>query len=85
MDDIFDYIKKDNPSAAVSLLKKFDDSISRLAHNPELGVATKDDRLKKLGYRILIIGRYLVFYVKKADTVQIRRIVHGARQYSFLL
>jgi addiction module RelE/StbE family toxin len=85
LDDIFDYITKDNPSAAVSLLKKFDDAISQLALNPELGVVPKDDRLKKLGYRILIIGKYLVFYVKKADTVQIRRIIHGARQYSFLL
>ena len=84
MDNIFDYITRDNPSAAVSLLKKFDDSI-HLALNPELGVVPKDDRLKKLGYRILIIGKYLVFYVKKANTIQIRRIIHGARQYSFLL
>jgi plasmid stabilization system protein ParE len=45
----------------------------------------KDDRLKKLGYRMLIVGKYLVFYVVKANTVQIRRIIHGARQYSFLL
>ncbi|MBW2644338.1 MAG: type II toxin-antitoxin system RelE/ParE family toxin [Deltaproteobacteria bacterium] len=85
LDNIFDYITKDNPSAAVSLLKKFDDSISHLAFNPELGVVPKDDRLKKLGYRILIIGKYLVFYVKKANNIQIRRIIHGARQYSFLL
>jgi addiction module RelE/StbE family toxin len=85
LDDIFDYIMKDNPSATVSLLEKFDDSISQLAVNPGIGVIPKDDRLKKLGYRILIIGRYLVFYVVKANTVQIRRIIHGTRQYSFLL
>jgi toxin ParE1/3/4 len=84
LNDIFDYILRDNPSAAVSLLEKFDHSISQLAVNPEAGVVPKDDRLKKLGYRILIIGKYLVFYVKKANTVQIRRIIHGARQYSFL-
>jgi len=29
LDNIFDYIMKDNPSAAVSLLKKFDYSISQ--------------------------------------------------------
>ena len=83
--DVFDYIMRDNPSAAVSLLEKFDCSISQLAVNPEIGVVPKDDRLKKLGYRILIVGKYLVFYVMKAKTVQIRRIIHGARQYSFLL
>lgn len=85
LNDIFDYILRDNPSAAVSLLEKFDHSISQLALNPEIGVVPKDDRLKKLGYRILIIGKYLVFYVKKANIVQIRRIIHGAMQYSFLL
>ncbi len=85
LDDIFNYIMRDNPSAAVSLLEKFDQSISQLATNPEIGVIPKDARLKKLGYRILIIGKYLVFYVVKTNTVQIRRIIHGARQYSFLL
>ena len=85
LDNIFDYIMMDNPSTAVSMLEKFNHSISQLAFNPELGVAPKDDRLKKLGYRILIIGKYLVFYVVKANIVQIRRIIHGARQYSFLL
>jgi plasmid stabilization system protein ParE len=49
LDDIFDYILQDNPSAARSLLDKFDHSISQLTPNPEIGVIPKDDRLKKLG------------------------------------
>ena len=85
LDDIFNYIMKDNPSAAVSLLDKFERSISRLALNPHLGAVPRDDRLKRLGYRILIVSKYLVFYVVKTETVQIRRILHGARQYGFLL
>ena len=85
LEDIFDYILKDKPSAALSLLENFDHSISQLALNPELGVIPKDDRLKKLGYRMLIVGKYLVFYVVKTNTIQIRRVIHGARKYSFLL
>jgi len=85
LDEIFDYILRDNPSAALSLLEKFDHSISQLAFNPELGVIPKDDRLKNLGYRMLIIEKYLVFYVVKPQTIQIRRIIHGARKYGFLL
>ncbi|MBW1833744.1 MAG: type II toxin-antitoxin system RelE/ParE family toxin [Deltaproteobacteria bacterium] len=73
------------PTAAVSLLEKFDYSITQLAINPGIGVVPKDYRLKKLRYRILIIAKYLVFYVVKANIVQIRRIIHGARQYSFFL
>lgn len=83
--DIFEYIKKDNPTAAISQLEKFDNSISKLALNPFLGVIPKDERLKKLGYRMLIVDKYLAFYIVKTETVQIRRIIHGARRYSFLL
>ncbi len=85
LDEIFDYILKDNPSAALSLLEKFDHSISQLSLNPKLGVIPKDDRLKNLGYRMLIVEKYLVFYVVKPRSIQIRRIIHGARKYSFLL
>ena len=85
LDDIFTYILKDKPSAAASLLNNFDSSISQLAFNPELGAVPKDERLKKLGYRILVVGKYLIFYVIKGKTVQIRRVIHGARQYDFLL
>ena len=85
LDDILTYILKDKPSAADSLLENFDSSISQLAFNPELGVVPKAERLKKLGYRILVVRKYLVFYVVKGKTVQIRRVIHGARQYGFLL
>jgi toxin ParE1/3/4 len=83
--EIFLYIMKDRPTAAPLLLDEIDSSISVLAYNPEMGIVPKDDRLKMLGYRILIIKKYLVFYVIKSDHIQIRRVLHGARQYSFLL
>ena len=49
LDDIFEYIKKDSPTAAISLLERFDKSISQLALNPFIGVIPKDERLKRLG------------------------------------
>jgi toxin ParE1/3/4 len=87
LEDIFDYIVRDNPRAAASMLEKFDRAVSRLADTPEIGAHPKDDRLRQLGYRILVVSDYLVFYVvkPKVKTVQIRRIIHGARQYGFLL
>ena len=84
MIDIFNYIKEDNPAAAMAQLERFDKSISQLASHPFLGVIPRDERLKKLGYRVLIVDKYLVFYVVKPKTIQIRRIIHGARRYSFL-
>jgi len=85
LEDIFDYIAKDRSTATVSLLDKLDQTISQLADHPELGVVPKDDRLKRRGYRMLIIENYLVFYVIKFETIQIRRIIHGARKYGFLM
>ena len=83
--EIFEYIRKDRLGAASGLLEKVDKSIAALAANPYLGVIPKDERLKRLGYRILVVDKYLVFYVLKPKTVQIRRVIHVARRYSFLL
>jgi toxin ParE1/3/4 len=83
--EIFEYIKRDRPEAASGLLDKFDKSIANLATNPELGIIPKDERLKRLGYRVFVVDKYLVFYVLKPKTVQIRRVIHGARRYDFLL
>ena len=79
--EIFDYIKQDKPTAAATYLERFDESILQLASNPFIGMVPKDGRLKKLGYRILVVDKYLVFYIIKSKTVQIRRVIHGARQY----
>ena len=83
--EILEYILKDNPGAALDQLKRFDQIIGHLASNPRLGAVPNDDRLRKLGYRVLVIDKYLVFYVIKGTVVQIRRILHGARKYEFLL
>ncbi len=71
LNDIFDYILADNPSAAAALLEEFDRLISNLATNPEIGVIPKNQRLERQGYRILIIRKYLVFYVVKEKYIQI--------------
>ena len=83
--DIFDYIKEDNPSAVKNFIDKIDKSILKLETFPQLGVVPQDDRLELLGYRMLVIDNYLIFYVIKENIVEIRRIIHGSRKYSFLL
>jgi toxin ParE1/3/4 len=85
LEEIIEYIQIDSPKAALNLVNKIDEVVSRLQDFPELGVVPKDRHLKKLGYRLLIIGNYLVFYVLIEDTVEIRRVVHGSRNYKFLL
>ncbi|MGE5598410.1 MAG: type II toxin-antitoxin system RelE/ParE family toxin [Bacteroidota bacterium] len=83
--EIMAYIRRDNPAAALDLLDRFDEAVSRLGEFPYLGSVPKDHRLRLLGYRILIVGNYLVFYVVIDDAVEIRRVLHGKRRYEFLL
>lgn len=67
------------------MLNKIDDSIQKLSDFPEMRIMPKDKRLKKLGYRALIIDNYLVFYVITDVFIEIRRILHGSMNYKFIL
>ena len=83
--EIIDYIKIDSPDSAVNFLDRFDRAVVKLETFPLLDISPRDNRLQSLGYRILVIGNYLVFYVVKNSIVEIRKILHGIRRYSFLL
>ena len=83
--DILDYIARDNPAAARAFVDRVDRAVGRLARFPKSGGQPQDTRLRGLGYRLLVVGDHLVFYVVRRRTVQIRRMIHGARRYEFLL
>ena len=83
--DIFDYICEDDPAAASDFIDKLDKAITKLGSFPRSGAVPKDERLRLLGYHMLVFQNYLIFYVIKEKTVEIRRIIHGSRKYSFLL
>ena len=51
-----------------------------------IGANPNNRRLARQGYRMLIVESYLVFYgILEDDTVEIRRILSGKREYRFLL
>ena len=54
-------------------LSKLDESFHRLAEQPYLGSARDDIRK---GYRVYHVGRHLIFYRQKSDTIEIIRILH---------
>jgi len=85
LDEIIDYIILDSEQNALNMVDKFDSAISKLELFPYEGVVPKDNRLQNMGYRVLIVESYLAFYVVKEKVVEIRRIIHGKRNYGFLL
>ncbi len=85
LEEILTYIEKDNIINAARFIDEIDKKISYLAQFPYFGAIPKNERLEKLGYRVLIMQQYLVFYVVKDFVIEIRRILHGRRRYDFLL
>jgi toxin ParE1/3/4 len=83
--EILEYVMLDKPDSAINLLNQLDHSISQLEFFPFQGVTPRDLRLQSLGYRMLIVDNYLVFYIVLGDMIEIRRILHGKRKYNFLV
>lgn len=85
LQDIVDYVNEQSPQAAFMLYDEIITSIGSLAQMPMRCTLMKSSVLRAKGYRVLVIHNYLVFYVVNGETVEIRRILYGRRQYEFLL
>ena len=83
--DIADYINSLFPDAAKRQFDTIIEKISTLTQMPERCPLLKDNNLRLKGYRALKVNNYIVFFVIKGETVQIRRILYGKRNYEWLL
>jgi len=83
--DIVSYLNTLSPQAAIRYYDLIVEKITSLSEMPERCPFVRDVALKAKGYRYLIVESYIVFFVIKADTVQIRRIIFGRRNYEWLL
>jgi addiction module RelE/StbE family toxin len=84
LNDIVNYLNTLSPQAAIRYFDLLVDKIGSLVEMPERCPFVRDVALKAKGYRYLIVESYLVFFVIKDDTVQIRRILYNKRQYEWL-
>ena len=85
MSDIVDYLNTLSPEAAFRYYDLLTERISSLSDMPERCALARDSQLRLRGYRVLIVGQYLVFFVIIGDTVQVRRIIYSRRQYEALI
>ena len=85
LNDIVSYLNTLSPQAAIRYYDLLVEKISSLVEMPERCPFVRNIALKAKGYRYLIVENYLVFFVIKGDTVQIRRILYNKRQYKWLL
>ena len=76
LDEIAEYIAKDNPYAAIKVVEAIESQVNLLASQPAIG---RTGRV--LGTRELVITNmpYLVPYRIKNNTVEILRVFHTSR------
>lgn len=82
VDAIWDRIAADDPAAATRLIKRIADTAAMLADFPESGAARPEIGE---GMRSLVSEKYLILYRVGPDSVDIVRVIHGARNLLGLL
>lgn len=83
--EIISFIAADNPTAALTTADKIEKNINLLSENPKLGRIPRDEDIKNLGYRYLVVQNYIIFYTVEDKTIFVHRILHGSRNYRTLL
>ena len=83
--DVIDYLNTLSKEVALNYYDRLTSEISSLRIIPERCPRPRDLALAAKGYRYLVVGNYLVFYVVSGNIVQIRRILYARRDYKQLL
>jgi len=84
LEEIADYIARDNPARAATFVAELEAKCRAVAETPELYPARTD---LAPGLRTAVHRRYLVLYrdLQGKNTVRIERVLHSARNLSRLL
>ena len=83
--DVIDYLNTLSRDSALKCYDRLVSEIASLSTMPERCPRPRDLALAAKGYRYLVVGNYLAFYVVAGNTVQIRRILYARRDYKKLL
>ena len=76
LDEIWDYIARDNPGAASRLIERIAERCHLYAGQPMLGAACPQ---LAPDLRQFSVGNYVVFYQPQDDGILVVRVLHSAR------
>lgn len=85
LEEIVAYLNKFYSETAIKYYDLIISEIAKLSDNPKRCALVREDILRQKGYRYLIVANYIVFFVIKDKTVQIRRILYNKQQYKDFL
>ena len=82
LDELWDYLAAKNPDAADRMVDAVLESSRMHVRFPGMGQSR--DELRP-GLRCFVVSPYVVFYRPIEDTIEVLRILHGARDMSRLI
>ena len=85
LNEIKSYLTNVLKTSSSSIFEKILEQVKILKAHPFTYSVHQDSLLKLIGYRVIPIGNYLMFYVVKSNVVQIHRILYAKRNYLRLL
>lgn len=89
LDEIYRHILEESSAEEIArgLLEKIETSIMKLRLFPFSCNFVSDEFLKNKGYRKLIVGNYIAFYLidDVNNNVVIMRIIYGSRKYQDII
>ena len=81
--EIGDFVAKDSVVYAISVVERLVTAAEALRSSPLIGRVVPEYRREDL--RELIVGRYRLVYLVRADEIVVVRVVHGAREFRSVL
>ena len=73
------------PTAAASFLDEFDYQFGLVADNPELHALSRMPELAALGYRSMLVKKYVALYYIEGDSVVVAHVFHQSQNYARLI
>ena len=89
IDSCFDYIKNtlEAPMAAENLIKEILEKLNKIKENPNIRALVQDKYLASLGYRLINVKNYMIFYIIGDDNkhIKIIRFLYSRRNWINIL
>ena len=89
VDSCYDYIRDNlkNPTAADNLTANILDKLIKIQENPKIRPLVRDEYLASLGYRLITVKNYLIFYIIGDDNKHIKvvRFLYCKRNWMIIL
>ena len=84
LEEIILYIAQDSKAAALQMHDEIVKKANNLSIFPKRGRLLPGEKMRKAGYRTLIIKPYIAFYRVIGRNVFIYRVIHGLTNYPML-